>query len=53
MKIEKYKYLSNGRYKVTIDGEEHIIYEDIIINNNLLSLNEITKKRIRQHIKRQ
>lgn len=43
MKIEKYKFLSNGRYEVIIDNEKYIIYEDIILKNNLLSKKEITK----------
>ena len=43
MKIEKYRFLSNGRYEVIIDNEKYIIYEDIILKNNLLSKKEITK----------
>ena len=43
MKIEKYKYLGNGRYKVYIGDEEYIIYEDIILKYNILSKEEIAK----------
>lgn len=42
MKISKYKKISKGRYKITFDdGNEIILYEDIIIKNNLLLLNDI------------
>lgn len=43
MKIEKYKYLSGGKYKVFIDGNPYIIYEDTIIKYNILGKKEITK----------
>lgn len=43
MKIEKYRFLSNGRYEVVIDNQKYIIYEDIILKNNLLSKKDITK----------
>lgn len=51
MKIEKYKYLGNGKYKVTIDKEEFIIYEDIIIKYNLLSKDKIDKKELDKYLK--
>ena len=44
MKIEKYKKMSRGRYKITFDSGEFIIYEEVIINNNLLLLKEIDLK---------
>lgn len=50
MKIEKYKYLGNGRYKVNIEKEEYIIYEDIILKYNLLSKKEISKKELDKYL---
>lgn len=44
MKIIKYKKMSKGRYKVTFDTDELIIYEDVIIKNNLLTHKDITLK---------
>ena len=41
MKIIKYKKMSKGRYKITFDTNEVILYEDIIIRNNLLLLKDI------------
>ena len=41
MKIVKYKKMSKGRYKITFDTNEVILYEDVIINNNLLLLKDI------------
>lgn len=46
MKIEKYKYLNGGKYKVYIDNMPYIIYEDIIIKYNILSKKEITIKEL-------
>lgn len=46
MKIEKYKYLGNGKYKLFIDKETHIIYEDIIIKYNILSKEELSRKEL-------
>lgn len=43
MKIEKYKHLGNGKYKVFIDGDSHIIYEDIILKYSILGKSEISK----------
>ncbi len=42
MKILKYKKLSSGKYKVTFDSNELILYEDVILNNNLLIEKNIT-----------
>ena len=50
MKIEKYKYLGNWRYKVYIEKEEYIIYEDIILKYNILSKEEITKKDLDKYL---
>ena len=41
MKIEKYRYLTDGRYKVVIDGKEYILFEDVILKHKLLSAKEI------------
>lgn len=46
MKIEKYKYLSGGKYKVYINDNSYIIYEDIIIKYNLLAKKEITNEEL-------
>lgn len=42
MKILKYKKMSKGRYKVTFDTNELILYEDVIIKNNLLAIKDVT-----------
>lgn len=42
MKIVKYKYLGNSKYEVYLDDKKYILYEDIIIKNNLLSKKEIS-----------
>ena len=46
MKIEKYKHLGNGKYKVTIDNADYIIYEDIILKYSLLGKDKIPKKEL-------
>ena len=51
MKIEKYRYLGNGRYKVYINNEEYIIYEDIILKYNILSKENISKKDLELYLK--
>ena len=51
MKIEKYKYLGNGKYKVVIDSTDYIIYEDIILKHNILSKDSITKKDLDLYLK--
>lgn len=48
MKIIKYKKMSKGKYKITFDTTELVLYEDVIIKNNLLlakniSLNTLEK----------
>lgn len=42
MKIIKYKKMSKGRYKVTFDATELILYEDVIIKHGLLLNKDIT-----------
>lgn len=51
MKIEKYKYLGNGKYRVTIDSEAYTIYEDIILKYNILSKEKIDKKNLDIYLK--
>ena len=51
MEIKKYKYLGNGRYKVFIDDENFIIYEDIILKYNILSKDTISKKDLDLYLK--
>lgn len=46
MKIEKYKYLGNGKYKVTIGNDDYIIYEDIILKYNILGKDKVEKKEL-------
>lgn len=41
MKIEKIKKLSNNRYKFEFDSGSIILYEDVILDNNLLYKKEI------------
>ena len=50
MIIEKYKYLGNSKYKVIIDKKEYLIYEDIIIKNNLLAKENLTKKQLDSYL---
>ena len=45
MKIIKYKRLTNGKYKVTLDTEEIIeLYEDVILKYDLLITSNFDKK---------
>lgn len=44
MKIEKFKKISGGRYKIFTDENEIILYEDVIIKYNLLSQKDIDLK---------
>ncbi len=39
MKIQRYKYLGNSKYKVIINNVEYILYEDIILKYDLLTKN--------------
>ncbi len=48
MKIEKYKFIKNGKYEVIIDSDKYIIYEDVIVKNNLLVKKEITKEQLKE-----
>lgn len=51
MKIEKYKYLGNGKYKITIDNTEYIIYEDIILKHSILGKETLTQKELDTYLK--
>ena len=51
MKIIKYKKMSKGRYKITFDTNEMIIYEDVIIKNNLLLTKNISIELLNKIIK--
>lgn len=51
MKILKYKKMSKGRYKVTFDTNEMILYEDVIMNNNLLLKKDISLELLSKIIK--
>ncbi len=51
MKIEKYKYLGNGRYKVFIDKNDYIIFEDIILKYKILGKDNITKEELSKYLK--
>lgn len=42
MKIIKLKKIAKSKYKVTFDNSEIIIYEEVILKNNLLRKKEIT-----------
>lgn len=39
MKIQEYRYLGNSKYKVIINNNEYILYEDIILKYDLLLKN--------------
>ncbi len=51
MKILKYKKMSKGKYKVTFDTKEIIIYEDVIIKNNLLLTKDISLELLEKVLK--
>lgn len=50
MKIIKYKKLSKGKYKITFDTNEIILYEDVIIKNQLLLTKNISIKTLEKVI---
>ena len=43
MKINKIIKIKNNKYKIIIDGDSIVTYDDVIINNNLLYQKEINK----------
>ena len=48
MKIISYKKTSRGRYIITLDNNKLTLYEDVILNNNLLFQKDITLRKIRK-----
>lgn len=47
MKIEKFKKMSKGRYKISLDrGDEFILYEDVIFKHSLLLQKEISLEKL-------
>ena len=50
MKIQEYRYLGNSKYKVIINNEEYILYEDIILKYNLLIKN-VNEKDLTKYLK--
>lgn len=51
MKIKKYKYLGNGKYRLTIDDDIYILYEDTILKYSIITKNEISKKDLETYLK--
>ena len=51
MKIFNYSFLGNGKYNVLIDGENYIIFEDVILKYKLLSKKEITSNELSDYLK--
>lgn len=51
MKIEKYSKGSANKYKVTIDGEEYTLYDDVIIKYELLLKKDINALELKDIIK--
>lgn len=51
MKINKYKYLGNGKYKVEIENRNYILYEDIILKNNILAKEEVLAEDLSKYLK--
>lgn len=50
MEINKYKYKGNGKYEIIIDGKNYIIYEDVIIKNNILSKKNISLNELNSYL---
>ena len=46
MKIEKFIKDKTNKYKVVIDGETHILYDDVIVKYQLIMKGEVTKKEL-------
>ena len=51
MKIIKYKYKGNSKYEITTEDDKYIIYEDIIIKNNLLVKESINDNEFKKLLK--
>lgn len=50
MKVDKYKYLGNSKYKVNINNNDYILYEDIILKYNLLIKEDVKKEELSKYI---
>ena len=50
MKIIKYKKLPGNKYKITLDDNDIILYEDIIIKNMILLKKEIKENELKQYL---
>ena len=50
MKIIKYKKLPGNKYKITLDNNDIILYEDIIIKNMILLKKEIKENELKQYL---
>ena len=50
MKIQKYVKDKQNKYKVIIDDEEYILYDDVIIKYNLLAKSDIDAISLREII---
>lgn len=48
MKINSYKKLKNGQYKIILEDKEILLHEDLILKNNLLITKELTSNQIRK-----
>ena len=46
MKILKYKYLNGNKYKISLENNEIILYEDVIVKYGILLKNELTSSEI-------
>ena len=52
MKIIKYKKLPGNKYKITLDNNDIILYEDIIIKNMILLKKEIKENELKQYLEK-
>lgn len=50
MKIQKYIKDKQNKYKVVIDDEDYILYDDVIIKYNLLLTSEISESEFKEII---
>lgn len=52
MKIEKYRKLNNGKYKIFFEKDtDYILYEDVILKHNLLLTKEIDLSTLKEVLK--
>ena len=50
MKIIKYKKLPGNKYKITLDNNDVILYDDIIIKNMILLKKDIKEDELKQYL---